>query len=313
MTFSLTTSAVDYSEFVVTPDVGNDGLSFDTEGNLFVSYVGRFNGSGLSGDKIYKITPDGEISTAVSGLLGPLGSDFDSLGNLYVANYNNGVITKVTPEGEKSRFSNLINVNGIVVNKQDELFVSSFNDSVVYKVSPSGESEIWLQGNGLNSPVGIALDEEENLYVGNYNNGRIFKIDSAKSVTELGSSPDSNGNAYITYANGRVYSTGINSHRIYQIPVDGGAVTELEGSSQAGFNFPNDILPSRDGTKLYVSNFENNKIMVIDNLNEVTSTPTPTPVVTPEVKKSSGGGSIGYAIFIILFFRAFKRSSTLSK
>ncbi|MCJ8320621.1 MAG: NHL repeat-containing protein [Colwellia sp.] len=308
MTFSLATSAVDYSEFATMPGSANDGLSFDLEGNLFVSHI---NGD-LSGSKIYKVAVGGEISIAVSDLSGPLGTDFDSQGNLYVANYNSGVITKITPGGEQSRFSNLIDVNGIVINDQDELFVTSYNASVVYKVAPSGEYEIWLQGNGLNAPVGIALDENDNIYVGNYENGRIFKIDSAKTVTELGSSPDSYGNAYIAYANGMVYATGINSNKIYTVPVDGGAVAELDGSGAAGFSFPNDIVANEDGTKLYVSNFNNNKIIVIENLNEVSSTPTPTPAPTPaptpESKKSSSGGAIGYSLLLILF-RVFRKSS----
>ena len=147
--FSVITSAVDYSTFATMPNSGNDGLIFDLEGNLYVSYIA----GNLTGDKIYKIAIDGEITIAVSDLAGPLDIDFDSMGNMYVANYNSGIITKITTEGKKSRFSNIINVNGIVINKQDELFVTSFNDSVVYKVSASGESEIWLQGNGLNAPV----------------------------------------------------------------------------------------------------------------------------------------------------------------
>jgi sugar lactone lactonase YvrE len=300
MTLPLVTSAVDYSEFATMPGSANDGLSFDLEGNLYVSHI---SGS-LKGSKIYKVAVGGQISIAASDLDGPLGTDFDSLGNLYVANYNSGVITKITPEGEQSRFSNLTNVNGIVINDQDELFVTSYNASEVYKVAPSGEYEIWAQGNGLNAPVGIALDENGNVYVGNYENGRIFKIDSAKSVTELGSSPDSYGNAYIAYANGMVYATGIDSNKIYTIPVDGSAVVELEGSGAAGLSFPNDIVANEDGTKLYVSNFNNNKIIVVENLNEVSSTPAPTP--TPESKASSGGGAIG-SLLLLTLLRVFRK------
>lgn len=300
MTLPLAASAVDYSEFATMPGSGNDGLSFDLEGNLYVSHI---SGS-LTGSKIYKVAVGGQISVAASDLAGPLGTDFDSLGNLYVANYNSGVITKITPEGEQSRFSNLSNVNGIVINDQDELFVTSYNASEVYKIDPSGEYEIWAQGNGLNAPVGIALDENDNLYVGNYENGRIFKIDSAKSVTELGSSPDSYGNAYIAYANGIVYASGINSNKIYTVPVDGGTVAELEGSGTAGFSFPNDIVANEDGTKLYVSNFNSNKIIVIENFNEVSSTPTSTPA--SESKESSGGGAIGFSLLLILL-RVFRK------
>ncbi len=50
ITFSLATSAVDYSEFASMPMSANDGLSFDLEGNLYVSNIG----GNLSGEKYIK-------------------------------------------------------------------------------------------------------------------------------------------------------------------------------------------------------------------------------------------------------------------
>ncbi|WDE12392.1 Ig-like domain-containing protein [Thalassomonas haliotis] len=263
ITFSSAAMAADYSEFAVMPTASNDGLSFDANGNLYVSHAGTFVDGALSGTSVRKITLDGAISDAVTNLSGPIGNRFDSSGNMYVANFNTGEITKVTPEGISSTFARLGNASGIIINSQDELFVSSYNESVIYKVTPDGESEIWLEGEGLNGPVGIDLDEEENLYVGNYNDGRIFKIAGDKSITELASAPDYTG--HITYANNMIYTTALINDLIYQIPVNGGAPLELEGSAEAGFIFPNGITTSPDGSKLYVSNFESNLIILVEN------------------------------------------------
>lgn len=263
ITLSSAAMAADYSEFAVMPTASNDGLSFDADGNLYVSHAGTFVNGALSGTSVRKIALDGAISDVVANLSGPIGNRFDSSGNMYVANFNTGEITKVTPEGVSSTFAQLGNASGIIINSQDELFVSSYNESVIYKITPDGESELWLEGEGLNGPVGIDLDEAENLYIGNYNDGRIFKIASDKSITELATAPDYTG--HITYANNMVYTTALENDLIYQIPVNGGDALELEGSAEAGFIFPNGITTSPDGSQLYVSNFESNQIILVEN------------------------------------------------
>ncbi|WDD99589.1 Ig-like domain-containing protein [Thalassomonas actiniarum] len=263
ITLSSATMAADYSEFAVMPTASNDGLSFDADGNLYVSHAGNFVGGALSGTSVRKITLDGTISDAATGLSGPIGNRFDSSGNMYVANFNTGEITKVTPQGVSSTFAQLGNASGIIINSQDELFVSSYLESVIYKITPDGESELWLAGEGLDGPVGIDLDEAGNLYVGNYNDGRIFKIASDKSITELARAPDYTG--HIAYANNMIYTTALENDLIYQIPVNGGDTLELEGSAEAGFIFPNGITSSPDGSKLYVSNFESNQIILVEN------------------------------------------------
>jgi DNA-binding beta-propeller fold protein YncE len=266
LSFSSLAAAVDYSELITMPNGFNDALSIDSQGNIYVSHAGGF-GSGLLGATIHKISTDGTITDMASSFNGPVSHDFDSGGNMYVVNYNSGIIDKITPEGVKSAFadfSNDGNANGILVNDNDEIFVTSYNSNAIFKVSASGDIEKWVFGNGLNGPVGIVTDENENIYVGNYEDGRIFKISTNKIFTEISSS--TGGSGYITYASGMIYATGIKTHKIYQVPVNGGPTTELAGSSTVGFNAPNGITVSNDGSKLYVSNYSsNNKIIVIDN------------------------------------------------
>jgi sugar lactone lactonase YvrE len=53
---------------------------------------------------IFKITSDGTQSTFASGLKGPEGLAFNNAGNLFVANQQNGTITEITPDGTQSNF-----------------------------------------------------------------------------------------------------------------------------------------------------------------------------------------------------------------
>ncbi len=117
-----------------------DGLAFDSQGNLFVANgnntivkltpggVGSLFANpqnlnilstpyGLAIDRadnlfvandsyIEKFTPDGTASRfATAGVNRPSGLAFDSLGNLYTANYYGNSITKFTPDGARSVFA----------------------------------------------------------------------------------------------------------------------------------------------------------------------------------------------------------------
>jgi len=260
--------AADYQNFVNMPHGMNDALSFDSKGNLYVSHSGNFSSTGLKGSSVFKVSPNGEISSILEGFNGPLGHKFDSKGNMYIANYNTGTIDIIDTKGKKSVFADIGNAgfaSGIAINSKDEIFVASYSGNLIYKLDTTGVSEVWLKNRAFNGPVGITIDEKENLYVGNYNDGRIFKIEANQKVTELSKSPDAAG--YITYISGNIYATGINTNKIYQIPVSGAQAKELAGSAEAGFNFPNGITTNNDGTKIYVSNYKNNKIVTIENFN----------------------------------------------
>ena len=266
ITLSPLSMAVDYSVHTIMPSSGNDALRFDNNNNLYVSFSGKFGATGLSGTKVRKISANGDITEHVSNLHGPLGTNFDSQGNMYVANYNTGDITKLTPKGQSSLFVDIGSAgfaSGIAIDSHDNMFIASFAGNAIYKVDLSGKKELWIKDKRFNGPVGIVMDENENIYVGNYNDGKVFKIVKNKVITELAAAPV--GLGYIAYAKGALFGTGYNKNVIYKIGVNGDAVQVLSGSAEAGFKFPNGITTSADGEKLYVSNYLNNKIIVIEN------------------------------------------------
>jgi len=123
------------------------GLVFDTSGNLFVVDSGN--------DVIQKITTGGSIAvfagqygvpgyadgtgTTQALFNGPTGMAIDSSNNLYVADYGNNLIRKITPGGTVSTVAGQANVAG-------------------YVDGPVGQAL-------FNVPRGVTVDSSGNLYV----------------------------------------------------------------------------------------------------------------------------------------------------
>jgi sugar lactone lactonase YvrE len=136
--------------------------------NLFVS-AAELNSSGFAvGGKIDEITPEGVQSTFASGLdaLGRLA--FDSAGNLFVGDFNDGSpgsgsILKFTPDGIRSTFALGLNgPYGLAFDKAGNLFVADYGGNIL-KFSPDGIRSTFALG--LNRPYGLSFDQAGNLFV----------------------------------------------------------------------------------------------------------------------------------------------------
>jgi sugar lactone lactonase YvrE len=164
------------STFVTFPGVGSEGLATDSAGNLFVA---SFNTLVDPTDSIiYKVTPDGTVSTFghVPGQC--FGLRFDSAGNLFAAGASDstntyGSIYEFTPGGVRSvfvgpeAFSSTQFPNDLAFDSAGNLFVSTENnlgnDSIL-EFTPSGTGSTFATGLA-NNPRGLAFDSAGNLFV----------------------------------------------------------------------------------------------------------------------------------------------------
>ena len=158
-------------------------LAFDKEGYLYAS--SRSEGA------VYRISPQGAISTFAEGMGIATGLAFDSFGNLFVGD-RSGTIFKVGPSGSKASgevfvFATLepsVAAYHLAFRDDGTLLVTapttSSNQSI-YAIDPDGNTTVYFRG--LGRPQGMALDTDSNLYVAaSYQGHRgIIRIESSKS------------------------------------------------------------------------------------------------------------------------------------
>ncbi|MDR2208969.1 MAG: SMP-30/gluconolactonase/LRE family protein [Azoarcus sp.] len=186
---------------------GPSGIAIDEAGNLYVT-DGRNH-------RICKVTPEGVVSTLAGGKKGyadgsgraaqfafPSGIAIDAAGNLYVSDFGNHRIRRVTPKGEVSTLAGsgdegyvdglgsavqFAFPRGIAMDAANNLYVSDSSNHLIRKVTPKGEvstlagSELgFADGDGsvaeFYHPNGIAVDAAGNLYVADRDNHLVRKI-----------------------------------------------------------------------------------------------------------------------------------------
>jgi hypothetical protein len=208
---------------------GPAGVAVDGSGNVYVAEY--------QNHAIRKITPAGVVTTLAGrpGTFGtnngtgtaarftnPIGVAVDTSGAVYVGDYGNNAIRKITPLGAVTTLAGLVGTSGtndgvgvaarfnqpydVAVDGSNYVYVADFGNNCIRKVAPDG-TVTTLAGlcgtsgsdDGTNStarfynPFGVAVDSAGNLFIGDTGNQLIRKITPDGVVTTIGGQVGTSG------------------------------------------------------------------------------------------------------------------------
>jgi uncharacterized protein (TIGR03437 family) len=202
---------------------GPSGMALDASGNHYVA--DRFNNrivkiasnglvSGVAGNGVERFSGDSGPATSARMNL-TTGVAVDQTGNLYIADYLNGRVRKVSPtgiittvagggaaspgDGGTATSAHLVYPLGVAVDAAGNLYIADGGDNRVRKVSPggiittvAGNRAQGFSGDGgraisarLAVPSSVAVDAAGNLFILDSNNERIRQVSPAGVVTTL--------------------------------------------------------------------------------------------------------------------------------
>ncbi|TGE18942.1 NHL repeat-containing protein [Hymenobacter elongatus] len=251
------------------------GLAVDAQGNVYVADTNN--------QRIRKISPAGVVTTLAGS--GPVGRD--------QGGYVDGPVAQAM----------FRQPSGVAVDAQGAVYVADFGNYRVRKISPAGIVTTVAPNTQFELPTSLVVDAQGTLYVGDAGNYCVYKISPTGAVSILAGSADHPGfadgpgtSARFLFISGlcldaqnNVFVADPQNHRIRKIS-PAGVVTTVAGSGQPGsalgpaataqFDQPTGVAVDAQGT-LYVADEANNHIRQI----------SPTGVVS----RFAGTGQYGFA------------------
>jgi sugar lactone lactonase YvrE len=243
-------------------------IAIDSSGNVYIADSGN--------SVVEKVTPSGHLSifagtgkagvptpgpATSSALNYPGGVAVDSSGNVYIGDFGNDVVEKVTPSGQLSIFAG-IGTNGaptpgpatssalggpafVAVDSSGNVYIADFGANVVEKVTRTGKLSIFAgtgkagvptrgpaTSSALNEPVGVAVDSSGNVYIGDSENNVVEKVTlpapSTPTITNLPSSGVVGGTFTPRVTTSGDGVTSVTSSTTAVCTVNGGSVSYLE-------------------------------------------------------------------------------------
>jgi sugar lactone lactonase YvrE len=217
------------NEFIIGP---NGMGSSDVIPDLYVT---------TADNKLVRITPAGVptvVTTTGTSLNFPHNVAIDRAGNIYIANFGNGTVTKttVTQTGQTQTYSTAVLASGLsgpiglAFDRAGNLYVTNSRNNTITRITPAGVSSLFYSGSALSQPWGLAFDVAGDLYVANSGNNTITRITPGGAATPVITGGLNSPRGLAFDSQGNLYVTNSGNNTLARIP-PGGVATVLSSSS----------------------------------------------------------------------------------
>jgi len=213
----------------------------------------------------------GVYSVFAEGFDGASGAAFDDEGNFYQAEPRGNRVTRISVDGQRQILAENLNTPvGVQVDRDGNVFVCNCTNAEILKVDATGNVSVFASDAELmQCPNGLTQDDEGNFYAVTFGAGNVLKISPQGEVSllvelpTLTGGPSPVGLGHITFANDVLYVTAIGTGVIYRVTLAGEATaivgtafafTNQDGiGATATFSKPNGIAASSEGKQLFVN------------------------------------------------------------
>jgi sugar lactone lactonase YvrE len=273
---------------------GPIGVALDAAGNIYIGEQGNHRirkltvSTGIittvAGNGIGSFFGDGGAATSAA-LNNPNGVALDALGNIFIADYSNNRIRKVTVstgiittvagngtagfsgDGAAATAATLYYPRGVALDTSGNIFITEYGNNRIRKVTVSTGIITTVAGNGtagysgdggvataaqLFQPTSVALDASGNIFIADYYNMRIRKVTASTGIitTVAGNGGYGYGGdggvatateLYFPWgvaldASGNIFIADYYNQRIRKVTVSTGIITTVAGNGTAGYS-----------------------------------------------------------------------------
>ena len=92
--------------------------------------------------------------------------------------------TKPTPTfAGNFYYEDIPSPTGIATDEVGYLYVADYSDNAIFRITPTGEKTIYLKSPKIKGPIGLARDDDGNMYIANYDGNNILKLSRSNQLT----------------------------------------------------------------------------------------------------------------------------------
>lgn len=82
-------------------------------------------------------------------------------------------------------YENLAAPTGITSDNDGNIYVAEYNNNSIIKITPDGKKIVYIKDAKINGPIGLALDKSKNIYIANYNKDNVLKVSPLGEVSPI--------------------------------------------------------------------------------------------------------------------------------